>query len=74
MAGTTTPTPLATPEEVATYRRTTAAALATERYKGKGPRYKKLNGRIFYDWDEVRQWVESNTMTRTDDARGGGVA
>ena len=69
MVCTATPRPLATPDEVATYRRTTAAALATERYKGKGPKYKKLNGRIFYDWDDVTQWVESNTMTRTDDPR-----
>ena len=52
-AGIITPTPLATPEEVATYRRTTAAALARERYKGNGPKYKKLSGRIYYDWDDV---------------------
>ena len=55
------PTPLATTEEVATYRRTTAAALAQERHMGKGPKYKKLNGRVFYDWAEVQQWVEDNT-------------
>lgn len=64
-----TPTPLATPEEVATYRRTTASALAQERYKGKGPKYKKLNGRVFYDWVDVADWVEANTLTCTDDLR-----
>ena len=68
-AGIITPTPLATPEEVATYRRTTAAALATERYKGRGPKYKKLDGRVYYDWDDVIRWVESNTLQRTDDPR-----
>jgi hypothetical protein len=68
-AGIITPTPLATPEEVATFRRTTAQALCNERHKGKGPKYKKLNGRVFYDWADVMAWVESNTMTRTDDPR-----
>ncbi len=65
-AGIITPTPLATPEEVATFRRTTAAALANERYKGKGPKYKKLNGRVFYDWADVLAWVEENTLQCTD--------
>jgi hypothetical protein len=68
-AGIITPTPLATPEEVATFRRTTSAALANERYKGSGPKYKKLGGRIYYDWTDVLAWVEANTMTRTDDRR-----
>lgn len=67
MADTTTPAPLATPEEVATYRRTTTEALAQERYRGRGPKFKKLNGRVFYDWVEVTRWVEANTRQRTDD-------
>jgi hypothetical protein len=66
-AGIITPTPLATPEEVATYRRTTSAALANERHKGKGPKYKKLGGRVYYDWADVLAWIEANTLTRTDD-------
>ena len=63
------PTPLATPEEVAEYRRTTPGALTQEHYRGRGPKYKKLNGRVFYDWDDVTAWVESNTLQRTDDRR-----
>ena len=68
-AGISTPQPLATPEEVATYRRTTSAALACERHKGNGPKYKKLGGRVYYDWADVLAWIEANTVTRTDDPR-----
>lgn len=39
--------PLATPGEVAAYRRTSEAALAQERYRGTGPRFKKLGKRVF---------------------------
>lgn len=63
------PTPLATCEEVATYRRTTSQALATERYLGRGPKYKKLGSRVFYDWADVIAWVEVNTQQRTDDRK-----
>ncbi len=66
--GTVAPTPLALPQEVADYRRTTTAALAQERHQHKGPPYKKLHGRVYYDWAEVQQWVEENTrVTSTDE-------
>lgn len=64
------PTPLATPDEVAAFRRTTVASLAQERYRGTGPRFKKLGKRVFYDWDDVREWIASNTLQRTDDRAG----
>ncbi|MFI6366043.1 helix-turn-helix transcriptional regulator [Nocardia sp. NPDC050630] len=53
--------PLATPAEVAEYRRTTVAALAQERYAGTGPSFKKLGRRVFYDWGDVYAWVDANT-------------
>ena len=59
--------PLATPKEVAHFRRTTEASLAQERYKGTGPRFKKLGKRVFYDWNDVYAWIDAHTMTRTDD-------
>ncbi|QFS93783.1 hypothetical protein FIV07_23755 [Mycobacterium sp. THAF192] len=62
--------PLATPGEVAAYRRTSEAALAQERYRGTGPRFKKLGKRVFYDWVDVEAWIEANTLQRTDDPRG----
>ncbi|BBY42189.1 helix-turn-helix transcriptional regulator [Mycolicibacterium celeriflavum] len=64
------PRPLATPAEVAVYRRTSEAALAQERYRGTGPKFKKLGKRVFYDWDDVHQWIASNTFQRTDDRPG----
>ncbi len=59
--------PLATPDEVASYRRTTESSLAQERYKGTGPKFRKLGRKVFYDWADVYAWVDQNTMQRTDD-------
>lgn len=67
MDGTTLRLPLATPKEVAGFRRTSEANLAQERYKGTGPRFKKLGKRVYYDWADVYEWVDSNTYQRTDD-------
>ncbi len=38
--------PLATPDEVASYRRTTESSLAQERYKGTGPKFRKLGRKV----------------------------
>lgn len=54
--------PLATPQEVAEYRRTTVAALAQERYRGEGPPYIKAGRRILYDWNGLREWLSANTV------------
>ena len=62
--------PLALPQEVADYRRTTVEQLAQERYKGTGPKFVKLGKRVFYDWTDVFAWIEANTLTRTDDRPG----
>ncbi|MDF3309892.1 DNA-binding protein [Rhodococcus sp. T2V] len=62
--------PLATPKEIAAYRRISEASLAQERYKGTGPKFKKLGKRVFYDWDDLYAWIDANTMTRTDDRPG----
>ena len=61
------PRPLATPAEVAVYRRTTEGNLAQERYRGVGPKFKKLGKRVFYDWADVDTWIAANTLQRTDD-------
>lgn len=57
--------PLATPREVAEFRRTTERALAQERYMGTGPKFIKLGRRVFYDWQDVYAWVDANAMQRT---------
>ena len=43
------PTPLATAEEVATFLRTTSQVLATKRYLGTGPKFKKFGSRVYYE-------------------------
>jgi hypothetical protein len=60
---------LATPSEVAQYLRTTTAALAQDRYKGTGPRFIKRGRRVLYRWSDVLDWLDRNTIQRTDDPR-----
>ena len=62
--------PLATPIEVAEYLRTTTAALAQDRYKGTGPKFIKRGSRMLYRWSDVLEWLDRNTIQRTDDPRG----
>ena len=59
--------PLATPDEVAAYLRTTTAKLAQDRYRGIGPRFVKHGRRVIYRWDDVLAFVDANTLQRTDD-------
>jgi hypothetical protein len=61
--------PLATPAEVAEYLRTTTAALAQDRYKGIGPKFIKRGRRVLYRWSDVSEWLDHNTIQRTDDPR-----
>jgi predicted DNA-binding transcriptional regulator AlpA len=60
---------LATPSEVAEYLRSSAAALAQLRYMGTGPRFIKVGRRVLYRWSDVSDWLDLNTMQRTDDLR-----
>lgn len=60
----TTRAPLATPREVAAFRRTTLRQLAQERYLGTGPRFRKLGSRVLYDWQDVYDWTDSNAKQR----------
>jgi hypothetical protein len=61
--------PLATPVEVAEYLRTTTAALAQDRYKGTGPKFIKRGRRVLYRWSDVLEWLDRNTIKRTDERR-----
>jgi hypothetical protein len=62
--------PLATPEEVAAFLRTTKAKLANDRYRGVGPRFVKHGRRVLYRWAAVQEWADANTLQRTDDRPG----
>ena len=53
---------LATPQEVAAYRRTTVGQLSNERYQGTGPDYVKLGRRIYYYWEDVYAHVQANKV------------
>ncbi|WP_334023348.1 DNA-binding protein [Nocardia terpenica] len=58
--------PLAVPKEVAEYLRTSVEALAQMRHRRIGPPYRKLNGRVYYDWADVYSWVDASTVRSTD--------
>ena len=51
------------------YLRTTTAALAQDRYKGTGPRFIKRGRRVLYRWSDILDWLDRNTIQRTDDPR-----
>jgi hypothetical protein len=61
----------ATAEEVAPVLDTSVAGMAQMRYRGNGPRFIKRGRRVLYRWSDVRAYLEANTVTRTDDPRGG---
>ena len=58
---------LATPGEVAEYLRSSVARLAQLRYMGRGPKFIKVGRKVLYRWSDVSEWLDRNTMQRTDD-------
>lgn len=61
----------ASPKEVAVYLHTTEAGLAQMRYRGTGPRFCRIgNRKVIYRWSDVKDYLDANTMTRTDDPIG----
>ncbi|MGH3524727.1 MAG: helix-turn-helix transcriptional regulator [Mycobacterium sp.] len=64
----------APPEQVALVLGTSTAGLAQMRYRGTGPRFVKRGRRVLYRWSDVRAYLDANTIQRTDDPRGVGVA
>lgn len=66
-----TSAPLIAPaKDIAEFFGMTEAALAQWRYRGTGPKFVRLNRRIFYKWSDVNAWIDANTMQRTDDRPG----
>ncbi|GAA12582.1 helix-turn-helix domain-containing protein [Gordonia alkanivorans] len=53
---------LATPSEVADYLHTTAAALAQDRYLGRGLPYTKHGRKVLYRWADVDAYLAANTV------------
>jgi len=65
---------LITPAELAVFLRTTSNSLAQDRYLGRGVPFVKAGRRVLYARSEVRAYLERNTLRRTDDRHGEGVA
>jgi hypothetical protein len=61
---------LGTPGKAAKYLRTTVANLAQLRYMGRGPKFIEDGRRVLYRWYDVSDWLDRNTMQRTDDPHG----
>jgi hypothetical protein len=59
----------ATPAQIAPVLDTTEAGLAQMRYRGTGPRFVKRGRRVLYRWSDVRDYLNANTIQRTDDPR-----
>jgi hypothetical protein len=62
--------PVATPDQIADFVQTTPAALAQDRYRGRGIPFVKIAGRVRYLRKDVLAYLEANRMQRTDDPRG----
>jgi hypothetical protein len=60
----------ALPKQVAMALGTSEAGLAQMRYRGNGPKFIKRGRRVLYRWSDVRNYLEQNTVQRTDDPRG----
>ena len=58
------------PKQYAAFMRITEGAAAQERYKGNGPPHIKVNGRVYYDPDDVFAWLDAHKKQRTDDSPG----
>jgi excisionase family DNA binding protein len=61
--------PIATPDEVAAYLRTSVETLKSWRYHGRGPRYTKSGKNVLYRRRDVETYLDQNTHETTGAAR-----
>jgi hypothetical protein len=57
-------------ERGAEFLRSTVADLAQLRYLGRGPKCIQVGRKVLYRWSDVADWLNSNTMQRTDYPHG----
>jgi hypothetical protein len=57
------PDQMAEPAEVAAYYRKSEKTLANWRSAEIGPPWYKVNGRVLYDWADVRAWLSGRRVT-----------
>ena len=66
--------PVMTAEQLADALSMTPAALAQDRFHGRGIPFVKIGARrVRYLRDDVLKYLQDNRMQRTDDVRGSGV-
>lgn len=63
-----------TPAEAAQYLRLTTAALAQDRYLGRGIPFVKYGKRVRYLRQDVLDYLAANRVQRSDDPRGAASA
>jgi hypothetical protein len=61
---------IALPPQVAKVLDTSLAGLAQMRFRGTGPKFIKRGSRVLYGWSDIRDYLDANTIQRTDDPRG----
>ena len=61
--------PLTIEDMIARYPGTNRQSWAQHRYRGTGPAFFKVGRRVYYRFDDVLAWEESNTRTRTDEPK-----
>lgn len=60
--------PLLKPAEVASYLGTSVAALAQQRYRGRGPKFIKTGKLVRYRRSDIKAWLDANTRQQTSAA------
>lgn len=66
------PPPLADAHEVAEFLGIKHNTVEKWRYQSRGPAYYKIRGRVFYDWNDVYDWLEQYKKIPTEQHRVGG--
>ena len=56
------------PTEVASYLGTSVAALAQQRYQGRGPKFIKTGRLVRYRRSDIKAWLDANTHQQTSAA------
>lgn len=56
------PDALFTSRHVAEHRHMSENALAQERWRGEGPRYRKLGNRVFYLASDLKAWLDAHAV------------
>lgn len=55
-------------KEFAAWRGVSEQALATERYRGTGPKFVKWGARVYYRPEDVQEYLEANVHDQTSPA------